>query len=92
MKKLKTEKGITLIALIITIIVLLILAMVAISAVTGDGILSYAKKAKENYLLAQENEQATLQGYLDKIQENFPMAQIISTTENYICRFSCWGY
>ena len=71
MKKLKTQKGITLIALIITIIVLLILAMVAISAVTGDGILGYAKKAKSDYSSAQANEQGTLQGYLDKIQSYF---------------------
>ena len=45
--KLKTSKGITLIALVITIIVLLILAGVAISMLSGDnGILSQAAKAK----------------------------------------------
>ena len=35
-KKLKNEKGITLIALVITIIVLLILAAVSIATLTGD--------------------------------------------------------
>ena len=47
-KKLKTAKGITLIALVITIIVLLILAGVTIAALSGpNGILSNADKAKE---------------------------------------------
>ena len=36
MKKIKGEKGITLIALVITIIVLLILAGVSISMLTGE--------------------------------------------------------
>ena len=46
--KLKTHKGITLIALVITIIVLLILSGVAISMISGDnGILKQAARAKE---------------------------------------------
>lgn len=36
MKKLKKNKGITLIALIVTIVVLLILASISIGALTGD--------------------------------------------------------
>ena len=67
-KKLNTNKGITLIALIITIIVLLILAEVAIRAVTGNGILGYAKNARYNYEAAQTNEQETLQSYTDYIE------------------------
>ena len=44
LKKYKSTKGITLIALVITIIVLLILAGVSIAMLTGDnGILSQAK-------------------------------------------------
>ncbi len=47
-KKLKSEKGITLIALIITIIVLLILAGVSIAMLTGDnGILTRTKSSKQ---------------------------------------------
>ena len=69
-QKLKRNKGITLIALILTIIVLLILAVVAISAVTGDGIISHAKNAKEDYTKAQANEQAILQGYLGQLDES----------------------
>ena len=53
----KNEKGITLIALIITIILLLILASVTIKLVLGDnGIIKFAKEAKENYINAQEYE------------------------------------
>ena len=65
----KNNKGITLIALILTIIVLLILAVVAISAVKGDGIISHAKNAKEDYTKAQANEKSTLQGYLGQLDE-----------------------
>ena len=46
-ERLKTHKGITLIALVITIIVLLILAGVAIATLTGDnGIIAKAQQAK----------------------------------------------
>ena len=68
----KHQKGITLIALIITIIVLLILAVVAIGAVQNDGIINYAKSARDEYGKAQTNEQITLGKYLDKIEENQP--------------------
>ena len=48
MKRIKENKGITLIALVITIIVLLILAGIAISMLSGEnGILNQAIKAKE---------------------------------------------
>ena len=52
-KKLKSEKGITLIALIITIITLLILAGVSILTLTGDnGILTRTKSAKKTSEIA----------------------------------------
>ena len=48
-KKIKTEKGITLIALIITIIILVILAGVSLNALGGEnGILTQARNAKIN--------------------------------------------
>ena len=72
MRRLKEQKGITLIALIITIIVLLILAVVAISAVKDDGIINYAQNAKQQYGEAQVNESTTLDGYLEKIKDNLP--------------------
>lgn len=57
MKSIKTQKGITLIALVITIIILLILAAVSINIILGqDGILQRAKDAKEKTEIAQEKE------------------------------------
>ena len=47
--KVKSSKGITLVALVITIIILLILAVVAITAVNGDGIIGKAKEAGRSY-------------------------------------------
>ena len=59
--KIKSNTGITLIALAITIIVLLILAGVTIAALSGDnGILTRAKDAKEKTEQAQQNEEKTL--------------------------------
>ena len=49
MKKIKLEKGITLIALIITIVVLLIIAVVTIGAVQESSIITHAQNAKERY-------------------------------------------
>ena len=49
MKKAKTQKGITKIALIITILVLLILAVVAIGTVQNTGIITHAQNAKSQY-------------------------------------------
>ena len=56
MKKSK-ETGITLIALVVTIVVLLILAGVSISMLTGEnGVITQAKKAKEETEIAEEKE------------------------------------
>ena len=73
MRKTKSQKGITLIALIITIVVLLILAVVAIGAVQNDGIINYAKNAREEYGKAGVNEEVTLDGYLYKIEEDLDL-------------------
>ncbi len=62
--KMKTENGITLIALVITIIVLLILAGVSIAMLTGEnGILTQAQKAKNQTDDAQSKEETTLGQY-----------------------------
>ena len=59
--KVKSSKGITLIALVITIIVLLILAGVTIAALSGpNGILTNATKAKEQTEIADEQEKVKL--------------------------------
>ena len=61
MEKLKSKKGITLIALVITIIVLIILAGVSIAMLTGNkGILTQAQKAKEETENATEEEKIQL--------------------------------
>ena len=56
MKKLKQNKGITLIVLVITIIILLILTGIIISSIAGNGLFLKAKQAriKERYTSAKE--------------------------------------
>lgn len=61
MNKIKSTKGITLIALVITIVVLLILSGISISAVLGNnGILIKAKEAKYITKLKEYEERVTL--------------------------------
>jgi len=69
MKKTKTEKGITLIALLITIVVLLILAAVAISSITNDNILGYATNTAKDYNAAVKNEQSEFGKYDDFLHD-----------------------
>lgn len=52
MKKLKEQKGITLVALVITIIVLLILSAISIQALTGTGLFGKTNEAKERTIKA----------------------------------------
>jgi len=85
MKKSKTQKGITLIALIITIIVLLILAVVAIGAVQNDGIIEYAKNARDQYETAQVKENTALDNYLAKLEENNPNKVVQGSTKCEQC-------
>ena len=69
-QKLKENKGITLIAMVITIIVLLILAGVSIAMLTGEnGILTQAKRAKEETERAQEEEENILNSYEDYLSQ-----------------------
>ena len=65
MRKTKTQKGITLVALIITIVVLLVLATVAISSIKNDGIISKAQDVANKFNEAQANEQNMLEEYLN---------------------------
>jgi len=61
MRKLKNQKGITLVALVTTIIILIILAGISINIVLGDnGIISKAREAKESFERAANEEQAKL--------------------------------
>ena len=52
----RTERGITLVALIITIIVLVILAAVAITTVYESGLITFATEGVANYANAGQNE------------------------------------
>ena len=63
MRKTKTQKGITLVALIITIVVLLILAVVSINSIQNEGIMKQAQNAAEMWNASQTNEQGTLENY-----------------------------
>ena len=57
----KEKKGITLIALVVTIVILLILAAVSISMLTGEnGIITQAKRAKEETERASREEELRL--------------------------------
>ena len=69
-KKLKRNKGITLIALIITVVVMLILAGVAIAAIVdGEGLFSKTRQAAESYENAATNEATILNSLTDIMDE-----------------------
>ena len=62
------NKGITLVALVVTIIVLIILAGVSINLVLGNnGIITMAKRAKENMEIATQEEQIALDSLTSQI-------------------------
>ena len=97
MKKIRNNKGITLIALVVTIIVLIILAGVSINLVLGDnGILTKAKEAKEesNEAQVKEKMQLAVQEYVinrntgdstslqDILRANLDESKIEDVTEN----------
>ena len=77
----KGEKGITLIALIITIVVLLILAVVAIRAVENDGIIEYAKNARDEYTAKADEEQEDLNNLLGQIEASLSEEEKITWTK-----------
>lgn len=81
MKKVKKNKGITLIALVITIIVLLILAGISITALTGqNGLLTKASQAKEVSVMAEESEIIKM-AYSDLLTDNITERKGFSTND-----------
>ena len=58
----RSQKGITLIALVITIIVMLILVAVTITIAVNGGLFNYAKEATEKTEGAMANENALSEG------------------------------
>ena len=69
MKKYKSQRGITLIALIITIIILLILAGLSISALTNQGLFKNAKEAQNTMDKAEGEQGKVLNEYEDEINK-----------------------
>lgn len=64
------NKGITLVSLVVTIIILIILAGVSLNLTLGeDGIITIAKKAKENMELAQIEEETKLNELYIQLEE-----------------------
>ena len=84
----KTNKGITLVALVITIIVLLILAGVSISLVVGDnGVLTQASTASEKTAVSQAKEavEQTIAGMQGKFStEDWPNNTTHGFVTNYL--------
>ena len=79
----KSNKGITLVALVITIIVLLILAGVSISLVVGDnGVLTQASNASEKTDIAKAKE-AVEQG-VSSLQGTFVDSWSANTAQTFI--------
>ena len=88
MKNLKKQEGITLVALVVTIIVLIILAGISINLILGDnGIITIAKKAKENTELAKTDEETQLNELYSQLETgssdsgNLPYDSIAKLTE-----------
>ena len=72
MRKIKTQRGITLIALIITIVVLLILAAVAVNSIQDGGILGHASNAADTYKEGERKEGSILGNLIAYIKANTP--------------------
>lgn len=84
----KKENGVTLVALVVTIIVLIILAGISINLILGDnGIITIAKKAKENTELAKVEEESELNELYEQLisegssSGNLPYDSIAKLTE-----------
>ena len=81
MKKIRTQNGITLVALIITIIVLLILSVVAIASVQDSGIIAHATNASTKYKEGEEKERIKLAYSNYKISKYKPMEKTAEQEE-----------
>ena len=84
----KSNKGITLVALVVTIIVLIILAGISINLTLGDnGIITIAKQAKENMEIAKVEEERELNELYTQLEAegltpgDLPYDSIVKLTE-----------
>ena len=64
MRKLKKQRGITLVTLVITIIILLLLAGISIAALTNQGLFGQANRSKDLTAQKAAEENETLENYL----------------------------
>ena len=76
MKKIKKEKGITLVALIVTIVILLILAGISISSLTNTGIFDKAKEVQKVSENAEKEQKNILSEYEDEIYNNASTSKV----------------
>ena len=91
---LKKERGITLVALVITIIILIILATIAIRGAVGDdGLIGWAKEARDKTKQGEEEEDQTmsdLDAYIEEQTEdtsgdsNAPSTVTDAKTNSYV--------
>lgn len=82
----RSEKGITLIALVITIIVMLILVAVTITMAVNGGLFDYAREAGEQTNGAVTNEQALANGTVTVNDTNVTATDINGIVEHYTSR------
>ena len=80
--KIKSQSGITLVALVVTIVVLLILAGVSINLVLGEnGLISNAKEARDKTKTAEATEKSQLDSASDFISEVVNNTELPQTNE-----------
>ena len=70
MRKTKSNKAITTVALIITIVVLVIVASITIGAIQNNGIIDHAKNAGEDYEKAKADKDALLEEHIAFLEGN----------------------
>lgn len=82
MKKIKKEKGITLVALIVTIVILLILAGISISTLTNTGIFGKAKEVQKVSENAEKEQKNILSEYEDEIYNNASTSKVEKVSDS----------
>ncbi len=91
MRKIRSEKGITLVALVITIITLLILAGISIQTLTNQGLFSQADNAKKSTEIANIKEQINLNIYQKQLEP--PLGSVTQTQlENILSKYGTIVY
>lgn len=83
MRKIRLEKGITLIALIITIVVLLIISVVTIGNIQGSRIINHAQNARERYMIEKMSEKVKLDQAEMKMAEHGKEITVIDIIKKY---------